>query len=144
MTLAGRPDGVAARRRAERVLAIEGIRPEVLNNEAWLIAISEQPSEGLLDVALRLAERAVEETGRADPNVLDTLAEVRFGSGDTEGAVSAIDEAIRLAPDEDYFREQRRRFTGERAAGDRPEPPEAPFEPLPIPPPPKGAPGLRV
>ena len=35
----------------------------------------------------------------------------------------AIDEAIRLAPHERYFLEQRRRFTGERAADDRPDPP---------------------
>ena len=43
--------------------------------------------------------------------------------GDRVGAVLTIDEAIRLAPQERYFFEQRRRFTGERAAEDRPEPP---------------------
>jgi hypothetical protein len=36
-------------------------------------------------------------------------------------AISAIDEAIALEPDEAYYHEQRRRFAGERARGDRPE-----------------------
>jgi hypothetical protein len=41
--------------------------------------------------------------------------------------VEAIDEAIGLEPGEAYFREQRRRFTGERDFDDRPEPPGFPF-----------------
>jgi hypothetical protein len=108
-----------------------------------MIAISDEPGEALLDVALRLAERAVTETGRADPNLLDTLAEVLFVSGNATGAVSTIDEAIVLAPGEDYFREQRRRFSGDREAGDRPEPPDVPIDPLPLPLP-GDAPGFRV
>jgi hypothetical protein len=44
-----------------------------------------------------------------------------------ERAVETIDEAIARAPDVDYFREQRRRFTGERDADDRPAAPLAPW-----------------
>jgi hypothetical protein len=80
-----------------------------------------------VQVAAALAERAVAETGRRDPNLLDTLAEVLFVSGDVAGAVMVIDEAIELSGGERYFVEQRRRFVGERDPDDRPEPPTAPF-----------------
>ena len=93
------------------------------NAAAWLIAIEEGSSDYALDLAVALATRAVTTTQRAAPGYLDTLAEALFQRGDLIGAVLTIDEAIRLAPYEPYFFEQRRRFTGERAADDRPPPP---------------------
>ncbi len=119
------PD-LAATRRAERLLADERTNALALNNYAWTIAVSERPSEQQLRVALSLARRAVRDTRRNDPNLLDTLAEVYFQIGRAGDAVATIDEAIELAPDEPYFREQRRRFEGERAADDRPDPPDEP------------------
>jgi hypothetical protein len=68
-----------------------------------------------------LAERAVTDTKRSEATILDTLAEVQFGLGMDAAAIRAIDEAIALEPDETYYQEQRRRFAGERARGDRPE-----------------------
>ena len=127
------PDRAAARR-AERLLADDDANALTLNNYAWTIAVSKRPSEQQLKVALALARRAVRETRRSDPNLLDTLAEVYFQSGRADDALATIDEAIELAPDEPYFLEQRKRFNGERAADDRPEPPEAeslPDQPLP-------------
>src|SRR5262249_35204269 len=101
-----------------------------------------------LDEALELADRAVRATGHRDPNVLDTLAEAQFRGGDAQAALSTIDEAIALAPDQAYFREQRRRFAGERAADDRPAPPgeSAPVrEPIPNrEAPPFEAPGISI
>lgn len=125
-------------RRADRLLEREDLSPAVLNDQAWLIATSDSPSPAQLDVARRLAERAVQATGRLEPNLLDTLAEVHFAAGRLEEAVATIDEAIALAPGESYFREQRRRYTGERAAQDRPAPP-GPWPDLP----PGLGPGLR-
>ncbi|NNL65902.1 MAG: hypothetical protein HKP30_06655, partial [Myxococcales bacterium] len=116
--------GAALARTAQRIEDQSFAEPMVLNNYAWLIATSHRTDAEALDVALRLARRAVAETGREDPNVLDTLAEVQFVAGDSEAAVDTIEEAIALSPDEPYFQEQRRRFLGERAADDRPEPPE--------------------
>ena len=66
--------------------------------------------------------------------MLDTLAEALYQSGNRLGALLTIDEAIRLMPNETYFIEQRRRFTGERPDDDRPSPPgsetegEPPFD----------------
>lgn len=112
---------------AERLLALDDPSALVLNDAAWLIATGTRPAREALDEALELAERAVDATGRGDPNILDTLAEVQFQAGEPESAVATIDEAIALAPDEPYFREQRRRFTGERDPADRPPPPGMPF-----------------
>jgi hypothetical protein len=114
-------------RRGERLLSLEHPPPELLNDTAWMIAITPEPTPPALDVALRLAERAVGESGRSDANILDTLAEVLFRIGRPAQAVETIDEAIALEPGEAYFREQRRRFTGEREFDDRPDPPGLPF-----------------
>jgi membrane associated rhomboid family serine protease len=116
------PEGLVLRR-AERLLAIEDIHPIFLNNAAWELATRDAPQESELDAALRLATRAVAETSRQDATILDTLAEVHFVSGRASEALATIDEAIALVPGETYYREQRRRFLGKRAANDRPEGP---------------------
>jgi membrane associated rhomboid family serine protease len=96
------------------------------NAVAWFIATEGEPTPGGLDLAVALADRAVAATGRRNANILDTLAEALFRAGDRLAALLTIDEAIRLAPAEPYFREQRRRYTGERDAEDRPAPPGDP------------------
>lgn len=131
---------VALARRGERLLRLDKPPAGVLNDTAWMIAISGDSAESQLKVALRLAERAVDLSARRDANMLDTLAEVLFQVGRRAEALSTIDEAIRLEPQERYFREQRRRFTGERSSDDRPAPPG--FEPPP--PLPSEEPGIRV
>jgi len=117
-----RPGDYAARH-AARMATMPDISADELNETAWLIAISPDPSRELVEAALLLAERAVADTKREDPNILDTLAEVQFQLGWYDEALRTIDEAIARAPDEIYFREQRRRFTGERPADDRPAAP---------------------
>jgi membrane associated rhomboid family serine protease len=121
-----RPGDYTARH-AARLARMPGISAVELNDTAWLIAISTEPSRELMEAALLLAQQAVERTQRQDPNVLDTLAEVQFMLGWPERALETIDEAIAHAPDVEYFREQRRRFTGERDADDRPAAPMAPW-----------------
>jgi membrane associated rhomboid family serine protease len=110
-------------RHALRVASLPGVTAEELNNRAWLLATRRDPTPEQLSVARRLAERAVEETQRRDPTILDTLAEVEFQLGHRASALALIDEAIAHEPEEVYYREQRRRFLGERARDDRPDPP---------------------
>ena len=112
---------------AERLARLPGMTPQELNNYAWLIAIKPESTREQLEAALLLAERAVAETRRSDPTLLDTLAEVQFQLGRPELALPIIDEAIHRAPGEAYYREQRRRFTGERAPADRPPDPVLPW-----------------
>ena len=93
------------------------------NAAAWLIATDRGASGEGLNLAVALADRAVSNTDRQIPNLLDTLAEALFQRGDRLGALFAIEEAIQLAPFESYFFEQRRRFLGQRDPDDRPPPP---------------------
>jgi membrane associated rhomboid family serine protease len=122
-----RHDMGALERHALRLLnTTPAVNPWAIQHDnavAWFIATEGEPSPGGLDLAVALADRAVDATGRRDANLLDTLAEALFRAGDRLAALLTIDEAIRLAPAEPYFREQRRRYTGERNADDRPDPP---------------------
>jgi hypothetical protein len=123
----GLHDMTALERHAVRLLDAEPT-PNLYRHDnaaAWFIATEGGASEFGLDLAVALADRAVAGTGRANPGILDTLAEALFQRGNRLGAVLTIDEAIRLVPHDPYFVEQRRRFTGERAADDRPPPPDA-------------------
>jgi membrane associated rhomboid family serine protease len=108
---------------AERLAALPEVPPDELNNHAWFIAIDESASRAQLLAALQLAERAVAETEGREAALLDTLAEVLFQLGESEHAVETIERAIAQEPDEPYYREQRRRFLGERPADDRPPDP---------------------
>lgn len=133
--------GQYAARQLARMPTLPGVTPGQLNDTAWMVAVDPDSSPELLRAALQIAERAVDETDRQRPEFLDTVAELHFQLGEKSDALSVIDEAIALAPDESYYREQRRRFLGERAPDDRPPPP-SPFG-LPQPAPPE-APGIQV
>jgi membrane associated rhomboid family serine protease len=123
-----RPGDFAARH-VVRLGSLPGATAEELNDAAWMIAIDERSSPELLEQALHLAERAVDDTAHAEPRILDTLAEVHFQLGHRAEAVAAIEEAILRDPDKDYYREQRRRFLGERDPTDRPVMPPQPAPP---------------
>jgi membrane associated rhomboid family serine protease len=105
------------------------ISPLELNNRAWLVAVDEKSTPEKREAALELAERAVRETDRKEPTLLDTLAELQFVLGERDAAVATIEEAIALDPAEPYYTEQRRRFLGERT--DRPPPPSPFRRPVP-------------
>jgi len=140
-------DGSLWARHARPLLEQPQVDALTLNNYAWMIATGEGVDAEELALAVDLARRAAEKTEHRDPNVLDTLAEALFQAGRHEEAVEVIDQAIALAPEERYFREQRRRFTGERPAEDRPEPPGRWIDPRPRqeePAPDPSEPGVRV
>jgi membrane associated rhomboid family serine protease len=123
--IVGHPSAVQSY--ARNLLRTEDLHPSHFNKLAWRMATEGTPSADQLMLAEQLAGRAVAETQRQNPDWLDTLAEVLFAMGDREAAVATIDEAIHLAPHVEYFWEQRRRFTGERGSGDRPEYPGLPW-----------------
>lgn len=118
-------EGEFAARYVARLARLPGVTAEELNNAAWMIAIDGESSPELLETALELALRAVDDTDHQKAHILDTLAEVHFQLGHRDQALAAIDEAIQREPGEDYYHEQRRRFLGERDPEDRPfAPPE--------------------
>jgi rhomboid protease GluP len=132
-------------RHAARLASLPGVSPRDLNDLAWRIATLPGSTRPALEAALAAAERAVADTGRREAAVLDTLAELEFLLGRPERAIATIDEAIAREPEEPYYREQRRRFTGERPASDRPPEP-SPFAPprAPAPDPSPAEPGITV
>lgn len=114
-------------RHAERLLdSDEEAEPLLMNDAAWILVTGDEPSPHAVEIALELAERAVAATGREDPHILDTLAEAQFRAGNAAGALETIEEAIQHQPEEPYYREQRRRFLGERDVDDLPPPPRLP------------------
>ena len=104
-----------------RLATLPNVSPVDLNDRAWMIAVSPDSTFKEMESALALAERAVAETKHRNPSILDTLAEVQFQLGQPELAIVTIMEAIMRDPEQPYYREQLRRFSGERDAEDRPE-----------------------
>ena len=115
--------------RLEQLARLPDVEAMELNNRAWLVAVDPDSTQAQLEAALQLAERAVDESERREPTILDTLAELQFLLGHEQEAVATIEEAIVQQPMESYYREQRRRFLGERDREDRPPPPGQPLSP---------------
>jgi hypothetical protein len=117
-------DPVALEEHGIRVLQMPDPRVGYDNEAAWRMLTESEPTETGLDVALVLALRAARYSDWRDPNVLDTLAEALFASGDIGGSLEVIDQAIFLSHGYRYFVQQRQRFSGQRDPDDRPDPPE--------------------
>lgn len=83
--------------------------PQVLNYYAWTLA-----ERGLQpERAVELAQQALE-LAPDDHNIMDTLAEAFFRSGDPESAVEWEMKALSLDPENDFYQSQLSRFRGER------------------------------
>lgn len=115
--------------RLEQLARLPDLTAGELNDQAWRVAIDPNATQEQLEAALHLAERAADQDERREPTILDTLAELQFQLGYQEQALATIEEAILKQPSEAYYREQRRRFLGERDPDDRPPPPGAPILP---------------
>lgn len=124
-----RRDPVALEHHGLRLLHVRDSTGFRDNEMAWLMLTESELTERGAEVALALAERAADFTAWSNPDILDTLAEALFTVGDPSGAIHVIDRAIAITGGTEYFIEQRRRFTGERDADDRPEPPSVPWRP---------------
>lgn len=70
---------------------------ELANNLAWLLATCSDDETRDGRAAVELAERMIEQVGRADPALLDTLATAYAAAGRFDEAVATQDEAIRHA-----------------------------------------------
>ena len=75
-------------------------KPGALNNYFWNVItpkLKVAPDPRVAALALRAARRAVELTKRENSVHLDTLAEALFRTGDSDGAISTEEEALKLA-----------------------------------------------
>jgi len=101
----------------EKALDIAPGSPELLNNLAWLLLTSEDPSLRDPLRALNLSRTAA--TVNPKPHVLDTLATAFWANGLVEEAIETERQALRGDPAQaDYYREQLERFRNERYSND--------------------------
>ncbi|OPL18179.1 MAG: hypothetical protein AVO35_06650 [Candidatus Aegiribacteria sp. MLS_C] len=78
-----------------------------LNGLAWELAIRKLHPERAVEIALMASELAPE-----DPNIMDTVAESYYASGDPATAVEWETKALELDPGNAFFLEQLDKFTG--------------------------------
>lgn len=103
--------------RANEALAIfkEVIRlnpksSDAYNNAAFVISQDETSNSDDLKLAESYAQMATKIDPK-NPDYLDTLAEISYKKGDHSRAKSLIQEAIKLAPDKDSFKDQLKKYT---------------------------------
>ena len=85
----------------ERALNLSPKRPDIMNRLAWLYAKKRMK----LDRGIEL----IKVVTQAHPNsakYIDTLSELLYAKGDVVAAVKAIREAIRLDPENSYYKQQ--------------------------------------
>lgn len=91
------------------VIRLDNSNSDAINNAAYLLARSPDSRPAELDEAYQLALKA-HKLDKKNPQYLDTLAEVQFRKGNQKEAVDLIEEALKLAPEQDSLRHQLSRF----------------------------------
>ncbi|MBU1699473.1 MAG: DUF1028 domain-containing protein [Candidatus Eisenbacteria bacterium] len=85
---------------------------EMLNSLAWFAATHDFH----LPEALEAAQRAVGLEPK-NSNILDTLGETHYRMGHYDKAIEVQNEAIAIAPDDEYLKEQLKKFEKAKAEG---------------------------
>jgi Tfp pilus assembly protein PilF len=75
----------------------QGDRAQFLNGYAWFLVTHFGNNRTKLTVAKTYAQEAVNITRERDSNILDTLAAIRFATGDRLGAVTLETKALEIA-----------------------------------------------
>ena len=102
-----RPD--RAKQAYEQVLTLQPDNFSALNNLAWLLVTSKDEAFRDPRRAVTLARKAA--ALKASPQILDTLAESLYATGQYEEAEKAGEQALQLAVDNrDYFEAQLKKF----------------------------------
>jgi len=94
----------------KEVIRLDQRNSDAYNNAAYILAKADRANDRDLNEAEELAKSACKLDPK-NPEYIDTLAEVSFRKGNVENAKVLIEEAIRLAPKNDAFQNQLRRFS---------------------------------
>jgi len=89
----------------KKILPKKSEDKDFLNSYAWTFAELGKD----LDSAAEAAKKAVA-LSKDDPQILDTLAEVYYKMGKKQLAVETIEKAIAKEPEDEYYREQKKKF----------------------------------
>lgn len=76
--------------------AVWTLDPRLLNDLAWYLLNTDQPTDDEVIAARRMAERASERSSREDGMIEDTLALALYRDGDRDAAIETQERAIRL------------------------------------------------
>ena len=91
--------------------------PELLNNLAWLLATDPAGDSRVAEESLAYALKAVEQSNRRNPDILDTLALAYAANGQFDQAIATAEEAIEAARtlgDKDFSRRMAPRLASYR------------------------------
>jgi uncharacterized Ntn-hydrolase superfamily protein len=88
-------------------LARDDATAGMLNALAWFCATADVYLKESLEAAKRASALEPENTG-----IIDTLAEVYYRMGKSKEAIKTIDRAIAIDPEDNYLKEQRKKFEG--------------------------------
>jgi uncharacterized Ntn-hydrolase superfamily protein len=89
----------------EKAMKSDLDKPEVYNSLAWEFAIRKKFPEQTLAAAKKAHELAPD-----DANIMDTYAEAYYASGDCKNAVKWEKEALKIEPDNEFFKKQLKKF----------------------------------
>jgi thiol-disulfide isomerase/thioredoxin len=80
-----------------------------LNEIAWAFVNPDRPAKAnkaQIAFAVKAAQQGVDASKSKDHTVIDTLACAHFANGDTAKAIECIEKAIKLAPDEQEYKDR--------------------------------------
>lgn len=84
-----------------------------LNEIAWAFVDPARPNKAnkaQIALALKAAQRGVDVSKGKDHAVIDTLACAHFANGDTAKAIECIEKALKMAPDEQEYKDRLEMF----------------------------------
>jgi thiol-disulfide isomerase/thioredoxin len=87
----------AAAKLAEKVSLAHKDNAALQNQLAWQLAVQDGLKGAPLETATAIAIRANDASGGKEPDILDTLARLRFMQGDKEKAIELQEKAVKLA-----------------------------------------------
>jgi len=81
-----------------------------LNGFAWRMTQLEQYLEEALEQAKQAVAMVTDEDAQTRAQIMDTEAEVLWKLGRTEEAIAIMERCIVLQPDDDYYKQQQKKF----------------------------------
>jgi tetratricopeptide (TPR) repeat protein len=94
----------------KEVIRLDPKNSDAYNNAAFVLAKAYQGHSKDLEEASTFAHNA-HKLDPDNPEYIDTMAEIEYGQGNYIQAQNLIKQAIKLAPDKDFFKNQLKRFS---------------------------------
>jgi tetratricopeptide (TPR) repeat protein len=83
-----------------------------LNGFAWRMTQLEKYLEEALTKAKQAVDMVADEDAQTRAQIMDTEAEVLWKLGRNEEAIAIMEQCIKLQPDDDYYKQQKKKFEG--------------------------------